>query len=151
MNRLHKDLNSVFHKGDLFLASIFSNDLPGYIENKKVLLSYIDFYKRDIREGNFGEFKTEKILYLLSEMESVIHAMEHSGFPPPEVIQDDFLTINEQVYGIAVRTMESSKQKAWMESFAILFFLIGLGILNYRVWTRKASLEVGTNGKLSLG
>jgi hypothetical protein len=151
LEKLHTGLNTVFHKGDLFLASIFSNDLPSYVEDKKVLLAYIDYYKSDLRSGSFGDIQIEKILYLFSEMEQLIYAMEKSAFPPPEVIQNDFLRINQEVHGIAQRTTTASKNKAWMESFAILFFLIGLGILNYNLWLKNSPVFLPRQRKLTLG
>ncbi len=152
MQKMESGLNTVFHKGDLLIASIFTDDFESYTENKKVLLAYIDFYKSDLRREKLANVSSERILYLLSEMEQLIYAMDHTGFPPPEVIQDDFLRINEQIFGIAQRSLATSINKAWMESFAILFFLIGLGIINYYVWIGKfPPLAIRSHRALSVG
>ncbi len=151
MDKLQNGLNTVFHKGDLFIASIFNKDLTSYKENKKVLLAYIDFYKSDLIMESYEDVPNQKLLYLLSEMEQLIYAMDHTGFPPPEVIQNDFLRLNEQIFGIAHRSIESSSNKAWMESFAILFFLIGLGIINYYVWIGKITVHTRKERGLSFG
>ena len=141
LQKAHNNLVDVFHKGDIFLASIMSEDLPGYIEHRKSLLSYIDYYNKKLNSDNFHKDNQGRIQFLLTEMRTLISEMDHAGFPPPEIIRDHFLKINEEIHVLSMTSLKEARLNAWFETLAIFFFLIGLGVLNYLFWFGRSSKQ----------